>query len=255
MKKLFVLLLTITMVVTMAGCSSGSKDTGKKTILAATSPDFPPFNYLTSTGELTGFETDMVEWIFNWFADNGYNYELQWKHMGFDTIISAVQADQVDLGVSGFSYRPDRAEQILFTDKYLDIDQVILVTTESTIASKEDLAGKNIGVESGTTGADCAQTIADEYEGTKVTLFNDYGVIMETLKAGGIDAVIVDDAVAYSYVENTGYYKVVGEPLANETYHFVVKLGNQELADAMNAGIKAFMASPDFEKLKEKYGI
>ena len=255
MKKLFMLLVAVIMVVTMVGCSSDNKGNGKKTILIGTSPDFPPFNYLTANGELTGFETDMVEWIFNWFDENGYNYEHQWKHMGFDTIISAVQADQIDLGVSGFSYRPDRAELILFTDKYLDIDQVILVTVDSNISSAADLAGKNIGVESGTTGADCAQQIADQYAGTKVTLFNDYGVIMETLKAGGIDAVVVDDAVAYSYAENTGLYKVVGEPLANETYHFVVKLDNMELAEAMNTGIKAFMASPDFAKLKEKYGI
>ena len=77
-------------------------------IIIAMSPDYPPFDDLTTSGELTGFDYDMGEWLFTWLNENGYNYTHEWKQMSFDTIISAIQTDQVDLGISGFTYAEDR---------------------------------------------------------------------------------------------------------------------------------------------------
>ena len=73
-----------------------------KNIIIAMSPDYPPFDDLTTSGDLTGFDYDMGEWVFTWLNENGYSYTHEWKQMSFDTIISAIQTDQVDLGISGF---------------------------------------------------------------------------------------------------------------------------------------------------------
>ena len=94
---------------TSASSSAASSASGKaQNIVIGISPDYPPFDDLTTSGELTGFDYDMGEWLFNWLDENGYNYTHEWKQMSFDTIISGIQADQVDLGISGFTYDKDR---------------------------------------------------------------------------------------------------------------------------------------------------
>ena len=90
------------MALSLTACGGGSAGTdgGKaQNIIIAISPDYPPFDDLTTDGELTGFDVEMGEWIFEWLNANGYNYTHEWKQLSFDTIISAIQADQVDLGL------------------------------------------------------------------------------------------------------------------------------------------------------------
>ena len=112
--KIWKSLLTAGMAISLAACgststaasgsASASTSAEAKTILIGISPDYPPFDDLTTDGQLTGFDYDMGEWLFTWLNENGYNYKHEWKQMSFDTIISSIQTDQIDLGISGFTY-------------------------------------------------------------------------------------------------------------------------------------------------------
>lgn len=252
------LALTAGMTLGLVACSSSTTATTSttdtssteeaQTIVIATSPDYPPYENLEN-GEMVGFDMDMVEWLFNWMNENGYNYEYEWKQMSFDTIVTALQADQVDLGVAGFVYNETRAENASFSDPYYESGQVVLLNADSDITSVDDLVGKNIGAQSGTTGEECAK----EIEGATLTSIQDATILVETLKAGSIDAVILEKPVAENYAEN-GEYKVLDEMLKEEkNYIITAKEGKEDLLSAVNEAIAAFKESEDYTTLVDAW--
>lgn len=245
------------MALSLGACSSSSTASSStaesddsaassQTILIATSPDYPPYESLEN-GEIVGFDYDMCEWLFSWMNENGYNYDHEWKQMSFDTIISAIQTDQVDLGIAGFTYDEDR--KVLFSDPYYDSAEVALVAAGSDITSTDDLEGKKIGAQMGTTGEEVANSLTDA---DNVTAIEDMGVLVETLKAGSVDAVIMDKPVADNYAATGDYVELDGN-LLDENNYIIAAEGNDELMDAVNAAIAAFKESDDYDTYVDKW--
>ena len=100
----------------------------------------------------------------------------------------------------------------------------------------------------GTTGETCA----NEIEGATVQAVEDMGVVMETLKSGGLDAVILDIAVAENYAA-TGNFKILDGSLLDENVYIIAKEGNTELMTPINKALAAFLASDDFKTYKAKW--
>lgn len=254
--KLIKILAAGSMALALAGCSSSS-DTSSSSddssssdkateILIGISPDYPPYESKNTDGEIEGFDVDMTEWLFNWLNENGYNYTYEFKELSFDTIITSLQAGQIDLGISGFTYDADR--EGIFSDSYYDSAQVIVVRADSDITSSADLNGKDVGAQQGATGEEAAESI----EGANVTALQDVKVLMETLKADGLDAVVLDRAVAVNYAAS-GEYKVLDEVLMDEENIIYSTEEHQELMDEINEAIAAFKASDDYTTLTEKW--
>ncbi|MBP3890996.1 MAG: transporter substrate-binding domain-containing protein [Solobacterium sp.] len=235
----------------LLACGS-TTNTSSAPIVIAMSPDYPPFDDVTTSGELTGFDYEMGEWIFDWLNQNGYSYTHEWKAMSFDTIITAINADQVDLGISGFTYAEDR--KVLFSNTYYDSSQVALLPSDSSISSLDDLYGKAIGVQLGSTGESAANELVAKDASTTVTSISDMGICVETLKSGGFDAVILDIAIAKNY-EKSGEFKVLEEVLVDEQMKIIAKEGNTELMDAINKALDAFLESDAYPELLKTYGI
>ncbi len=254
MKKTAAALLCSTMALTMAGCSSNGGETGTQDtatekpqeILVGISPDYPPYESKDASGQLTGFDIEMTDWLFNWLNENGHNYSYEWVELDFDTIISALQAGQIDLGISGFTEDKDR--EGIFSDPYYNSAQVIVVHSNSDISSTADLNGKTVGAQQGATG----EKAAGEIEGATVQAGTDINVLMETLKADGLDAVVLDEAVAKNFAKN-GDFKVLDEKLMEEQNVIYTTEANQELMDQINEAIAAFLKSDEFETLSQKY--
>lgn len=142
-EKLMTVLAAGSMALTLAACSNaGSNDAAgseapaeAKEILIGISPDYPPYESKNTAGEIEGFDVDMTKWLFDYLNENGYNYTYDFEELSFDTIISSLQAGQIDLGISGFTYDEDR--EGIFSDSYYDSAQVIVVKADSDIASSE----------------------------------------------------------------------------------------------------------------------
>lgn len=251
MKKFALLAAAGLTALTMTACSgndsgsNGGADNAQK-ILIGISPDYAPYESKTTDGEIEGFDIDMTEWLFNYLNENGHDYSYEFVELSFDNIISALQAGQVDLGISGFTYDPDR--QGLFSDSYYDSSQVIVVREDSDASSAADLNGKQVGAQQGATGEKAAADI----EGAQVTAMQDVKLMMETLKADGLDAVVIDKAVADNYAAN-GDFKIIGEPLMDEENIIYTTEDHKELLDEINGAIKAFKESDDYAALSAKW--
>ncbi|MDD8048872.1 MAG: transporter substrate-binding domain-containing protein [Thomasclavelia sp.] len=247
MKKILSIVVCTLMVVGLVGCSSSSSS--KEKLYIGISPDYAPYESLDDNNKMVGFDIDMTKELFKIMNKNGGNYTYEFSKMSFDNIVSAVQSEQVDLGISGFTY--DKKRKVLFSSNYyLKSAQVILVNKSSTATTKDDLKGKAIGAQLGATGVDAAKDI----EGAEVTTMADVKVLAETLKSGGLDAVVIDSAVAKNYAKNADF-KVLETPLVEEENYVITKQGNKDLMKKVDKAIKEFTQSKKYQTLKTKWGL
>lgn len=246
MKKAIAFMLIVLMTVAcLAGC--GSKKSAN-TLIVATSPDFPPFENLEN-GAVVGIEPDILRLI----ADE-LGMELKIEQVDFESVLPGVQAGKYDVGVSGITITEDRKKNTLFTDAYFNAAQVIIVIDGSAVASKADLAGKSISVQTGTT--------AEEFcmgEGYDVKAFAANNDAELALVSGKVDAWVIDNAVAKQMVAaynaaNDAKLVILDEHMTDEPYAFAFKLGNDELCGKVNTVLQKLTADGTVEKLFEKYG-
>ncbi|MEA5051652.1 MAG: transporter substrate-binding domain-containing protein [Oscillospiraceae bacterium] len=269
MKKIIALLLVLTMALGLAACGGSAADTTADTaadaaaetpayfadlqtpgkIVIATSPDYPPYESYDAAGNIVGFDIDAINEVIK-ILNEDYAVEAEWVPMDFSTIISAVQSGQADIGVSCFTYEPEREGQVLFSDAYLKSAQVAVVKADSDMTTIDDLAGKTIGAGSGTTG----ESAASEIEGTTVTSMGDYVQMFEILKNGGLDAVVCDEAVGQNYASQDGY-KLLDGKLVDEEVSVITATDSTELVSALNAAIAKFVASDKYTELKTTWGL
>jgi glutamine transport system substrate-binding protein len=251
------LLLALSMVLVIAvasGCSGGApQKAGSDTpvYIVGTEPTFPPFEMPgENPDEIIGFDIDLIKAI---AEDQGFEVEIQ--KLGFDGLIMAVQSGNIDIAASGMSITPERLKEVDFSDPYIDAGLAIAVSSSNQdIKGKDDLKGKSVAVQIGTTGADKAQELKDEGLIAEIKTFDTVDVVVMELISGGVDAIINDLPVTQAYMSaQPGKIKIVGETLASDSYGFAIKKGNTELLEKINAGLKNVKENGKYDELIEKY--
>ncbi len=249
MKKIIKLAVVMSLMVVVAGCSSEKSEDDIVTITIGTSPDYPPFESYAEDGEtIIGFDPDVVEGIEAIMNEGDTQYDLVLTPMSFDNIITQLNAGQVDLGMSGFTYSEDR--KVEWSTPYAYTSQVAVVNPDSGITGVADLEGKTIGVQTSSTGEAAAKDIS----GAELVSLADVNTLFEGLKANQYDAVIVDYAVAQNYATKANY-KVVDEAILDEENFIIAKEGNTEVLDKVNAAIEEYVQTEEYAKVAEEYGI
>lgn len=232
--------LSIMLIFTVAGCQKDDN-----VLIMGTNAEFPPFEYVEN-GKFVGIDVELAEAI-----ANELGMKLKVENMAFDSLIDALASGKVDFVAAGMTVRPDREESVDFTIKYYKARQTIIVRADNTnIKSKEDLEGKKIGVQAGTTGQDIAMEIKD----TEVSKYKSGLEAVMDLKNGKIDAVIIDNFPAEKYLEkNPDDIKLIQGEFEEEEYAMAVKKGNKELLDKINAALQKLMEDGTYEKILDKY--
>ena len=252
MKKLFAIILSVLMLLScLTACSAGKtladvEKAGKLTI--ATSPDFPPFEYLAEDGSVVGIEIDILNLI---CAELGVELDIQ--QMDFDSVLPGVQTGKYDLGASGISVTPEREENTLFTVPYCLAAQAIVVLKDSAITCKADLEGKTVAVQTGTT--------AEEFcmgAGYTVNAYTANTDAQQALLSGKVDAWVIDDLTAADMVklynaENGETLVVLSEAMTTEPYAFAFMKGSDDLAKPINDAINKMLADGTIAEIFAKY--
>ncbi len=226
---------------------------GKKVLKVGTSPDFPPFEYVAANGTIMGFDIELMRLI---AKKSGYD-DIEIVSMDFDSLIPALEQGQIDVIAAGMTITEEREKRVDFSIPYWEADQAILVRVGSGFKPQrvEDLEGKTVGVQTGTTAADYLKSLVDE-KGLNINIkeYSSYVLAIQDLLAGRIDAVMVDTPVAKMFEKR---YK---DKLAiaiivktGEKYGFAVQEGNKELLEKINKALQEIMQSPEWDKLVQKY--
>ena len=238
MKKVFALLLALSMIFALAAC--GNSGSGDKLVIA-TSPDFPPFETLDENGNVVGIEIDILKLVCEKMG-----VELVIETMDFDSVLPGVQAGKFDVGVSGITVTPAREENADFSHVYFQAAQAIVVMPDSPITCKADLEGKSISVQTGTTAEEFCMA-----EGYDVQAFQANNDAASALTTGKVDAWVVDNEVALDFAEDLGLV-VLDEAMTAEPYAFAFKKGS-ELVDEFNAALDELLADGTVAAIFEEW--
>ena len=274
-KKMLALSMAVLMVASLAGCSSGAKETETTaaaseagaetaaesegetaaedaeeektaeggTLIMGTNATFPPYEYYEGD-EIVGIDVEIAQAI-----GEKLGMEVTVEDMEFDALIPALASNKVDIVAAGLTVTPERQESVNFTDTYATAAQVIIVKQGSDIASSEDLNGKILGVQMGTTG----DSLASEIEGAQVERFNKYFEAIQSVLQGKIDAVIIDSAPAKAFAEKDENLVILDEALSSEDYAMAINKDNTELLDKVNAAIAELDEEGTLDEIVNKY--
>ena len=243
MKKLLCLMC---LVFALLGCNQKEAK-----VLVGTEPTFPPFEFLDkATGEITGFDIELIKAI---GADQGFEVEI--KNLGFDGLVPAIVSGNIDLAASGMTITQEREKIVSFSDAYINAGLALAVRAgDAEIASVEDLQGKTVGAQIGTTGAIKVKELEDSGKLGKGITYNTIDMAMLDLINGGVDAVINDLPVTKVYIaRQPGKVKMVGGVLTSESYGFAMNKKNDELLTKINKGLENLKKNGEYEKLMKKY--
>ncbi|CUN62932.1 Arginine-binding extracellular protein ArtP precursor [[Eubacterium] contortum] len=248
-KKVLSVLLVAVCVLSMAACGSKKEDSSagdsgkKEKLVMATNAEFPPYEFYEGK-EVVGIDADIAAAV----AEE-MGMELEIEDMAFDSIITAVTSGKADIGAAGMTVTEDRLENVDFTDTYATATQVIIVKDDSAIAGPDDLTGKKIGVQLGTTG----DIYADDIEDATVERYNKGFEAVQALQQGKIDAVVIDGEPAKEFVKEAEGLKILDEAFTEEEYAIAVKKGNDELKEKINDALANLKESGKLDEIVAKY--
>ena len=280
MKKLTALLLGTAMVLSLAACgitastseSTASSDAasseaasteasaetasaelttvtpGKLTM--STNAAVPPYEMTADDGSFEGIDVEVAEAI----ADK-LGLELQIDDMDFDAALLAAQNGKSDMVMAGVTVTEERQTVMDFSNTYATGIQVVIVPEDSDIASIEDMTGKMIGVQRGTTGdLYCSASVEDGGFGEEnVTPYDNGLTAVQALQNGQVDCVVIDNAPAQEFVKANPGLKILDTEYANEDYAIGVAKGNTQLLDAINGALEELEADGTLQSIVDKY--
>lgn len=214
------------------------------TIKMGTNAAFPPYEYKEGE-DFAGIDVEIAGAI---AEELGAKLEI--VDMEFDSIITSVNQGEVDFGMAGMTVTDERLLEVDFTYSYATGVQSVIVAADSDIKSLDDLAGKKIGVQLGTTGDIYA---SDDYGTDNVTKYGKGADAVIALKGGDVDAVIIDNEPAKAFVAENDGLTILDTDYAVEDYAIAVKKGNTELLDDINAALVKLTEDGTIDGIIGKY--
>lgn len=214
-------------------------------LIMSTNAAFPPYEMTTDSGEFEGIDIETAQAI----ADK-LGLELQIDDMDFDAALLAVQQGKSDMVMAGVTVTDERQNVMDFTDSYATGIQSIIVKEDSDIASVDDLAGKKIGTQRGTTGyLYCSDDFSDE----NVVAYDDGLTAVQMLNNGQVDCVVIDNAPAKEFIAANPGLKLLDTAYVEESYAIGIGKGNTELKDAINTALEELKADGTLQAIVDKY--
>ena len=228
---------------TSAAAELTTVEAGKLTM--ATNATFPPYEMTTDAGTIEGIDVDTAQAI----AEK-LGLELQIDDMDFDAALLSVQQGKADIAMAGITVTDERMAVMSFSDSYATGIQSVIVPEGSDIASVDDLAGKKIGTQRGTTGY---LYCSDDFGEDAVVAYDNGLTAVQALNNGQVDAVVIDNEPAKAYVESNPGLKILDTSYAEEDYAIGMNKSNTALLEAVNAALEELKADGTLQSIVDKY--
>jgi polar amino acid transport system substrate-binding protein len=240
-----VVTILVALIAFLAACSQPAAELG--TVTVGTNAEYPPFEYVDEDGNITGFDIDLMEAI----ADEA-GFEHEFVNTRWDGIFVALASGEFDAVISAATITEEREEMVDFSDPYFNAGQRIVVRAgETEIEGPEDLAGKRVGVQLGTTG-DIWLTDKTEAE---VVRYDENTLAFQALANGDVDAAVADGPTAVDILKANPEMdlEVLPGTYTDEEYGIAVHPERQDLLEAINEGLAAVKESGQYDEIYEEY--
>ena len=234
----------------IAGCGSSSSDNkaadNQKVLKVGAETTFPPFEF-TEGDKYVGFDIDLADAV-----AKKMGYKMEFKSMGFDALIPALQSNDIDMIAAGINATPERAKAVIFSEPYFKEGGFIVVVNKNntTINGLADLKGKKVVTQIGTIPTDMAKKA-----GAQVKEVDTNSQAFNEIKAGTADATILDNAVAMYYLKQGGNadLKMVGQATDPEGTVWAFRKSDTALRDQANKALEELKADGTYQKIYEKW--
>src|SRR4051794_7269904 len=254
----FAVLLLALASVAVAGCGGGSDSTssgggggesssesgGGEPLAVGSDIPYPPFEQ-GKPGNYTGFDIELIEAI---GEKIGRKPEVQ--DTSFETIFRDVAQGKFEAVISAATITEEREQAVDFSNPYYLSEQAVLVKEGSDIKSLEDLEGKTVAAQQGTTGLELAK---EKLGGSEIRPYPEGPDAVNALKAGTVEGVVIDAPVAQNAVEKSGGVEIAEKVPTEETYGIAVAQGDTELLDEINKGLEEVEKDGTYTKIFEKW--
>ena len=275
MKKFLAIAAAIVMAAgVMSGCSSSTteetpvegeetteegtegEETAERTqFIVGFDAEYPPYGYMDENGEYVGFDLDLAQEVCD---RNGW--ELVKQPIDWNSKDMELNSGSIDCIWNGFTMT-GREDEYTFSDPYVDNSIVFVVLTDSDIQTKDDLAGKVVVTQAGSSALTALTNEEDNDENLALAAsfasleqVADYNTAFMELESGLVDAIAVDIGVAqYQLTSRGDTFRQLEEPLSTEQYAIGFKLGNTELRDQVQATLNEMVEDGTFDEIVANY--
>lgn len=209
-----------------------------------TNATFPPYEYKDGD-DVVGIDAEIAQAM----ADK-LGLQLEIVDMDFDSLVASVQSGKIDMSLAGMTVTEERKQNVDFTDSYATGVQVIIVKEDSDIASADDLEGKLIGVQQGTTGH---LYCSDDFGEDNVIPYANGATAVQALLQGKVDCVVIDQEPAKAFVEANEGLKILETAYTTEDYAAAVSKDNPALTAALNSALQELKDDGTIQGILDKY--
>lgn len=250
MKKIILSILLLVLVGSFAFGNDNSLEKVKKDgfFILGLDDTFPPFGFKDESGEIVGFDIDLAKEV-----AKRLGVEVRFKSCEWDGIIFELRSKKIDLVWSGMSITSDREKQVSFSEPYHKGGQYIFSKKDVAIKKVDELEGKIIGVQLGSTGANAVEKnpIAPKLKELKK-----YGSTMEAisdLEAGRINAVVMALSIGGYYNSKKDTLTASDESLSNENSGIAFRKEDVALREAVNKALNEMRSDGTFGNIEKKW--
>jgi polar amino acid transport system substrate-binding protein len=254
-RSLLVSLSAAALAAVLAGCGGGGSSSEASggvslvqdgSLTMCTQLPYDPFEFRQGN-DIVGFDVDMVNLV-----AAKLNVTTQIIDTPFDTIQSGADLDtgKCDVGAAAMTITDARKQNIDFSDPYFDATQALLTKPESGITDLTQTAGKRLGVQNSTTGADYAAANAP---GAEIVTFEDLGLLLTAVQTGNVDAAINDNGPLLDFAKKNPGLTVTKEFDTGEQYGFGIRKGNTALTQAVNEAIATSKTDGTYTQIYTKW--
>ena len=235
-----------------AGSDKWEKITAAKKIVVGNCPEYPPFSFRNTDSKVEGFDSDFARAL-----GKAMGVEVVMKDTAWEGLVAGMKKGDHDIVISCMS--PEEATQasksVSMSKPYLQLSEIIVTRTEiKDIASKEDLAGKKIGVQANCTSEVAVDSLKDMgIVASDIRRYNRNSEALIDLKNGRTDAVVVGFAYAATKIKGNKDLKIVNDPVRSVDIVVVMDHGDDSLVQHINQAIDTIKANGEFEAVSQKW--
>ena len=232
MKRIYVLCLLLIVLIT-TGCGKSNDK-----LIMVTEAGFAPYEYYENN-KIVGVDIDIAKEIASYLGK-----ELEVKDVAFDSIISELNSGKADFAAAGMSITEERLEEVDFSIEYVTSNQVVIVRKDTNLTF-DKIDGKKIAVQLGNVADSYAKK---NYKNSEIIRQKKYLSMVEDLKAGKVDLIIMDNLPAQEIVKANDSLKILPGYLFSDSYGIAVKKGNTELINNINTVLNRLMSEGKIEE-------
>ncbi len=243
MKKIISLLIVaVLLTVCVTGCKKTQKNDSssadnslekvlkQKQFVLGLDDSFPPYGYRDDTNQIVGYDIDLATEVCKRLGVSLVCQPIDWNAKDQE-----LNTGKIDCIWNGLTITPEREEAILFSKPYVDNSQVVAVKKDSTIRTLEDLAGKKLGLQAGSSAADALEKVPEFKNSLKEIIeFKENLTALMDLEIGGVDGVLLDIGVAQQCIDHEKLYCIIlEESVSSEKYGIGFRKNDKALCEAV----------------------